>query len=295
MTSREERGTVIGAGRENGRGETAGAPDLSIVVPVNAQGDQSNIHTLLDDLERYGGPYDVETIVVLNNFPEGEETPPGLEELERRDVTVLPVASPPRKKGEAIVMAARMPGIAAARSEQVVTFDADCRIPNPTALLNWYVGAFQDGAQAAYTRVGHHDYRRVPSVLFIFAIHHVSRWFKRVVLRIPATRGSNYAVRRDLMVQFHERGLLADDLNVGPTFKKLAGRVAYASRRDLRVLTSGRVFRGGWKPIVPYFLYRLRYNVRVLPVREDVLRFTGREKDTVRCYHDNRPIQAEDR
>ncbi|MGH7202579.1 MAG: hypothetical protein ACREJB_18375, partial [Planctomycetaceae bacterium] len=72
---------------------------------------------------------------------------------------------------------------------------------------------------------------------------------------------------------------------------RLAGRVAYSGRSELAVLTSGRMFRPGWKRILPYFLYRLRYNLRVLPVRNDVARRTGRERDPVRRYVDNRPVR----
>ena len=268
-------------------------PDLSIVVPVNAQGDLDNVLSLLDDLDRYGGPYDVETMLVVNNFPEGEP-PAAVARLEREGVVVLAIPRLPRRKGEAIVLSARMPGIRAARADCVVNFDADCRIPNPTALLNWYVETFQGGASAAYTRVGHHDVESALSVMVVLGVHHLSRWFKRALLRIPATRGSNYAVRRDLMVEFHEKGLIADDMNVGPTFKKLGGRVAYNAGRNFRVLTSGRMFRPGWSWITPYFLYRLRYNLRVLPVRAGVARFTGRESDPVRVYRDNRPVSADE-
>jgi glycosyltransferase involved in cell wall biosynthesis len=269
-------------------------PDLSIVVPVNAQGDLDNIQVLLDDLEGYGGPYDVETILVVNNFDDGEK-PRALTDLARDGVEILAVPRPPRRTGEAIVLAARMPGIEAARADWVVNLDADCRIRDPTALLNWYVDAFRKGATAAYTRVGHHEVTRRLSVMVVLAIHHLSRWFKRAVLRIPATRGSNYAVRRQLMLDFHERGLLADDMNVGPTFKRLAGPVAYAAGRDVCVLTSGRMFRPGWTWIPPYFLYRLRYNLRVLPVRAEVARFTGRENDPVRVYRNNRAVSVDER
>ena len=39
------------------------APDASIVVPVNAQGDLENVLTLLDDLGRYEGPHEFESTV----------------------------------------------------------------------------------------------------------------------------------------------------------------------------------------------------------------------------------------
>ncbi|HET9947459.1 MAG TPA: hypothetical protein VFQ22_00910, partial [Longimicrobiales bacterium] len=151
---------------------------------------------------------------------------------------------------------------------------------------------FAAGAEAAYTRVGHHDLPPGVSIRFRFAVHHVARWIKRVILRIPTTRGSNYAVRCKTLLGFYDDGLLADEMNVGPTFKRMTGRVVYSPRRELQVLTSARMFRPGWLRIPPYFLYRLRYNLRVLPVRRDVARYTGRENDPVRRYRNNRPIPA---
>ena len=52
------------------------APDASIVVPVNAQGDLENVLTLLDDLGRYAGPHEFETLLVVNNFAQGRRPPP---------------------------------------------------------------------------------------------------------------------------------------------------------------------------------------------------------------------------
>ena len=51
------------------------APDASIVVPVNAQGDLENVLTLLDDLGRYEGTHEFETVLVVNNFAQ-ERRPP---------------------------------------------------------------------------------------------------------------------------------------------------------------------------------------------------------------------------
>ncbi len=274
------------ADRNSPRGTSADPkqprPDMSVVVPVNAQGDLQNVRTLLGDLDRYQGPHSVETVLLVNNYPPGPP-PPQVSELSQLGVAVVAIATT-RKEGEAIVFSARMAGIRAARADYVINFDADCRVPNPTALLNWYVDEFNSGAQAAYTRVGHFDVEDALSVKSHFAVHHAARWFKRTVLRIPTTRGSNYAVRRDTMLDLHERGVLADDLNVGPTFKRLAGRVAYSSGKELEVLTSGRMFTRGWTGFLHYFMYRLRYNLRVLPVRPGVAGFTGREKEPVSRY-----------
>jgi hypothetical protein len=271
---------------EEGEGRS---PDVSVVVPVNAQGDLQNVRTLLADVARYGGPHALETILVVNNFPEGA-IPSEVGELEDLATAVLAIPNV-RKPGEAIGFSARIPGIRAASSEYCVLFDADCRIPDPTSLLNWYVARFRTGAQAAYTHVGYHDFEDAPSVRLFFAVHYAARWVKRRILGIPTTRGSNYAVRRDAVLDLYDRGLLADEMNVGPAMKRLKGPVLYGRGRSLHVLTSGRMFSPGWRNMLPYFLYRLRYNLRVLPVRPDVAQYTGRENDPVRRYDNNAPIR----
>ncbi|MGH3027004.1 MAG: hypothetical protein ACRDMW_00460, partial [Gaiellaceae bacterium] len=171
------------------------------------------------------------------------------------------------RAGEAVCLSARVPGIRAAESERIILFDADCRIPNPTLLLDWYTDQFRSGAQVAYTRVGHYDLRPLWSVRARMAAHHLSRWVKRVLLRIPTTRGSNYGVDRTAFLRAYEGGLLTDDLNVGPAVKAAGGRVVYAGAPRLQVLTSGRKFRGGWRKLARYLRYRLLYNVRVLGTR----------------------------
>ena len=275
---------------ENDIGAAAREPDASIVVPVNAQGDVDNVRHLLGDLDRYDGPHSIETILVFNNFPEGT-VPAQVEEYRPRVDQVVAVPNV-RTPGVAVPLAARMPGVRASRSQNVILFDADCRVPDPTGLIDWYVTQFRKGAQAAYTYVGYYDFKRAPTVYTYLAVHHVTRWVKRAVLRIPTTRGSSYAVRRDAMVELFDGGYLADDLNVGPAFKRLKGKVAYGAGRRLTVLTSGRMFRPGFRLLGPYLVYRLKYNVRVLPVRADAARYTGREKDPVRRYRNNKPIRA---
>jgi hypothetical protein len=277
--------------RRKSRGASSGAPDVSVVVPVNAAGDIDNVKKLLGDLARYRGPHTVETILVVNNFPEGKQ-PAGLKELRQLANVVLAIPNV-RRLGEAIGFSARIPGVRAASSQYVVLLDADCRVPNPTQLLNWYVSQFHAGAQAAYTHVAFYDFQKSPTIYAYLAIHHLSRWVKRRVLGIPTTRGSNYAVRKDAMLELYDAGLLADEMNVGPTFKRLRGRVAYGASGRLAVKTSGRVFRPGWHLLGPYLLYRLRYNARVLPVRAGVADRTGREDDPVRRYQDNRPVRED--
>jgi hypothetical protein len=273
------------------RGPDERPPEMSVVVPVNAQGDLENVIRLLSDVAGYEGPHSAEVILVLNNFPP-EEPPPEVDDLRRLGVTVLAIPSV-RRPGEAVGFSARIPGIRAASAGYAILFDADCRLPHPTPLLNWYVEQFGRGAHAAYTSVSYYDYQDAPSIRFALAVHHAARWVKRNLLRIPTTRGSNYAVRCETMLELYEQGFLADEMNVGPTVKRLKGPVIYGSGKQLTVYTSGRMFRPGWRRKIRYFAYRLRYNMRVLPVRPGVSQMTGREKDPVRRYRNNRPVRDE--
>ncbi len=263
------------------------APAASVVVPVNARGDLRNVQRVLSDVGRYDGAGTLEVILVVNNFP--EDSPPAeIKTLEALGARVLAVPDI-RKPGEAPGFSARIPGVRAAASEQVVLFDADCRIPHPAPLIDWYAAQLRGGATAAYTHVAYYDFTDAVSIQVRFALHHSTRWFKRTALGIPTTRGSNYAVRRSVMLDLYERGLLADEMNVGPAFQRHVGRVAYSRDPNHTVYTSGRMFRPGWRRIAPYLLYRLRYNLRVLPVHANVAARTGRERDPVREVRRRQP------
>jgi hypothetical protein len=248
------------------RGDRAGPPDASIVIPVNAKADLENVLDLVDEISRYQGQRTFEVVMVINNYP-ADKPPKELQAYARAGVRTLGVPSI-WKPGEVVSFTARVPGAREATSGLLVQFDADCRIENPSTLLDWYVRQAERGSQAAYTHVGYYDLRPVWSVRARIAIHHLARWVKRVVLRIPTIRGSNYAVDRSLFLSLYDRGLLTDDLNVGPAVKASGGSIAYGRAKDLQVLTSGRRFRGGWLKLARYLWYRTRYNVRVLPVRD---------------------------
>jgi hypothetical protein len=252
----------LGAELGRVRGDRALPPDASIAIPVNAQADLENVLVILGDVSRYGGKRTFEVVLVINNYP--ADDPP--EEIGTYAAAGIHVVSVPNawRAGEAVCLSARVPGIRAAEAERILLFDADCRIPEPTLVLDWYVDQFRSGAKVAYTRVGHYDLRPLWSVRARMGAHHFSRWIKRVLLRIPTTRGSNYGVDRTAFLRVYESGLLADDLNVGPAVKAAGGRVVYAGAPRLQVLTSGRKFRGGWRKLARYLRYRLLYNVRVL-------------------------------
>lgn len=266
------------------------AADASIVIPVNAQGDLENVRHLLQDIERYDGTNRFEIVLVINNYPPGKP-PPEIQAFEEMGMQVVAIPCV-RQPGEAVGFSARIPGIRAATADMCILFDADCALPNPTALLDWYVQQFEAGARCAYSHVDFYDLRGGWTIRTRIFIHHTARWFKRNVLRIPTTRGSNYAVHRLTMLELYEDGYLADEMNVGPTFKASGAKISYSSKRDLRVLTSGRMFKpgGGIRKLARYFRYRLLYNLRTLPVRKGVAQRTGREKDRTRKYVDNEPF-----
>ena len=267
-------------------------PALSIIVPLNAQADIDNALVLLDDLAAYRGSTAIETIVVANNF-EPAAPPPRLAEIEAAGATVLRIPQVAVRPGEVISFAARIPGARSATAPATVHFDADCRVPDASALLAWYDEQMRSGVDLAYTSVGHHGLPSGLSVRTSMAIHHTSRWVKRVLLRVPTARGSNYAIRRELLLDAYERGMLADDLNVGPVVRSLGGQITYNGNRRLRVLTSGRVYRGGWGPLIRYYTYRLRYNLRVLPVSSRAASRTGRVHRSSRYEYDGPPPPGE--
>lgn len=271
------------------RGNPKLHPDASIIVPVNAQGDLDNVLHLLGDITRYTGKYLFEIILVINNYP--PDAPP--KEIDAYRNSGLRIIDIPniRKAGEAPGFTARIPGAIAALSENTIFFDADCRIPNPTALFDWYIQEFKSGPQAAYTRVDYYDLRARLSIRAQILIHHFTRWIKRAIFHIPTIRGSNYAVNRSLIIRLYESGMLADDMNVGPAVKSVGVKVSYNGSKETIVLTSGRMFSGGWYKLLKYLIYRLRYNIRVLPVRTDAARYTNRENDPVRRYINNKPVK----
>jgi Glycosyltransferase like family 2 len=264
------------------RGDSSVPPDASVVIPVNAAADLERVLDVVSDVASYEGRRTFEVVLVVNNYAP-DEPPKELRTFQEAGLRVVALPDAWRA-GEAICFTARIPGVRAAASDRVILFDADSRVPNPSAVLDWYVDQLGGGAGVAYTHVGHYDVRPMWSVRARVASHHLARWIKRVVLRIPTTRGSNYGVDRTVLLPLYERGLLADDLNVGPTVKTSGGRVAYSGAGELRVLTSGRKFKGGWRRLARYLRYRLLYNVRLIRARDDE---TGRRANP---YH-RKPVR----
>lgn len=261
------------------RGRSERSPDVSVVIPVNAAVDLGRASDLIGGLVGYRGPRAVEIVLVINNYP--ADDPPGeIEWLRDLGVTVVAAPSLPFSRGVVRPLAARILGATKASSDVLVHFDADCRVPDPTAVLDWYVAQLDAGAAgAASTDVGFYDLPPGWSIRARVLSHGIARWIKRVLLRIPLTRGSNYATRRSLLLEAFQRGLIADELNVGPAIRSLGAAVRYSSDRSLRVLTSGRRLEPGWRRLAGYLVYRLRYNVRTLPISERAAQRTRRWED----------------
>ena len=264
----EQRLRLVQAAIARLAADRTSGPDASIVVPVDARGDLTTVLALVEDLARYEGPHSLEFVLSVNNYP--PERPPA--EIARyADLGFRVVATPDAwVQGQVVSFSARIPGARAARSECLVHFDADCRVPNPARLVDWYVTQLATGAHAAYTRVAYHELRSSLSVRARIAAHHAARWIKRRLLGVPTLRGSNYAIRRTSFLELYDQGFLSDDFNVGPAVKRRGLTIRYSGARGLTVLTSGRRFKGGWLKLGRYLVYRLAYNVRALRVRPGV-------------------------
>jgi hypothetical protein len=256
------------------RGPLDAPPDASIVIPVNAKADLENVLVTLTDLSRYEGLAALEIVLVVNNFPADSEP---IEVQRLRDLGAVVVAVPSvRRSGEAVALSARMRGLRVAVADFAIFFDADCRMPQVTELLDWYVAQFRAGVQVAYTRVGYFDTHPGAPVRAWLLGHALSRWIKRVVFRIPTTQGASYGVDRLAALRLYDSGYLADEMNVGPSIKAQGGRTSYSG--SLQVLASGRYLTFfTWRKVVRYFWYRLKYNIRVLPVRSDSATRTHRD------------------
>ncbi|HEX5579061.1 MAG TPA: hypothetical protein VFY43_05275 [Candidatus Limnocylindria bacterium] len=250
---------------------------MTVVVPVNAQVDLATAKRLLDDLQ----PWVINTagrvLLVINNFT-GEE-PSEVDELRARGATVILEQSLVVRHGEVPPIAARAIGAREAGSGFLVHLDADVRVPDAPALMNWYLQQYVGGIRVAATTVEFHEVPPGVSIRARIAAHRLARWVKRVILRTPVTRGSNYATDRDLFLMAYERGMIADELNVGPALVALGARYAYSGDPSLRVLTSARRLRGGWVRLVRYLAYRFAYNVRALPVDDRAADRTRRSRD----------------
>lgn len=255
------------------RGDPDQPADVSVVVPVNAANDLPRALQLLADLAEYRGRHRVEIVLVINNYP-ADNPPAEIERFRRMGVRVKAIPDA-RRAGEFIVMSARAEGTRAAQADATIHFDADCKIADVNALIDWYTGVLHQGAGLAYTRTEYYELENAISVKIRIALHYLARWIKRKVLNIPTARGSNFAVSRDLFLRLYDAGQLSVELQLGPAAKLAGAGIAYSRKPELRVFTSGRRFHRGWRKIVRYFAYRLDYNLHAIPTRRHpVLRTT---------------------
>ena len=247
-------------------GDPMKPPRASIIIPVNAQKDLSRILLVASDIVAYKGGQPIEFILVVNNYPP-EQPPKEIDEYARLGFRVLGVPKVVHKGGVAI--AARILGIEIARSESILLFDADCRITNADSLLSWYVTSLESGIDLAYTHVDYIDLPAGMSTKVRMFIHHASRWIKRVILSVPTCRGSNYAIKRQLILDLYSQGRIPYDIHVGPVLKSIGGKIAYSGARELVVYTSGRFFTGGWRELITYLAWRVGYYRRILAAHSE--------------------------
>jgi hypothetical protein len=234
------------------------------VVPINAAKDLANVFNLFSDLVQYQGQKRIEVIVVVNNF--AAETPP--QEIKTyQQLGVHVIAIPYVERTGGVALAARIPGIKAATSQAMLLFDADCRIPHAQELLSWYIAQFEQGCDLAYTHVEYTDLQPGISIKARMFVHHASRWIRRTILRMPTSRGSNYAIRKDLILDLFTTGRITYDIHVGPAVKAIRGKIAYSGARELTVYTSGRFFEQGWGVLFSYLVWRTGYYRRVFKIK----------------------------
>lgn len=249
------------------RGPSSRTPDASLVIPVNAENDLDNVVQILHSIGSYSGESTFEIILVVNNYPP-EKPPARISEFEELGIGTLAIPYVQRRGG--VALAARILGLRIANSETIISFDSDCTLLNARDLLDWYVAQFKAGCDLAYTHVDYNNLpHTIPMRLHMF-IHHATRWFRRNILRMPTSRGSNYAVRRTLMLDLFDQGKLLYDINIGPVIKSVGGKIVYSGAKNLMVYTSGRFFKGTRQEIFKYWLWRIGYYWRVFVVKRKV-------------------------
>jgi len=263
------------------RGEPVLPPEASVVIPINARKDLINVLQIIGDITAYQGKHRLEIVLVINNY-HPNSPPKEIEEFRALGLVVL--AIPKLLVPRETIFSARIPGVRAASSEKTIHFDADCRVPHATHLIDWYIEQFDRGAQLAYTYVGYYDLPTSLSSKVWIMIHRAFRWFKRVILRIPVSRGSNYAVIRSLILHLYDKGWLSYDIKVGTMIKSIGGKISYSGEKNLMVLTSGRNFRGNWKESFEYTAWRMGYYRRLAPLRPDA---DYLKEDSLTVDHEN--------
>jgi len=250
---------TIKTGLQRLRGDSNRPVDASIIVPINAKTDLETVYGLLSDIATYQGPLRFAVVLMVNNYS-GNTVPGVIQALESLGARVISEPSV-RRSDEEIFITARMVGLRAAHADYAVLFDADCRLINTTALLDWYVEQFRSGAKVAYTHVEYYDLKNKMTHHLRMGMHRAARWIKRTLFRMPTTRGSNYGLHRETALRLYDAGKLNKDMKIGPVIKADGGRVSYSGKKDLLVLTSGRNIPDGWGSFFRYIGHRFRYHL----------------------------------
>lgn len=245
------------------RGELFDAdPNASVIIPVRSRTQLTHSLALLSDLARYHGDYTLEFILVVDDF----ELIPEESEYFRNIGVHLVFTEPdgPERAGGTIDVRAR--GVRAARAGITLHFAPDVRIPDPSALIDWYIESLYSEYQLAYTWI---DFENRPgrlSTRLSLVVLNVLRSLKRTLLGVPTTRGCNYAVTRSLFLELYETGQLSADINIGLAARLAEARSRYSKEPRLRVVLSTRKYSARTLLYPARILRSLNYNLRAVPV-----------------------------
>lgn len=236
-------------------------PNASVIVPVGSPAGLQQVFYLLADLACYEGFYSLECLLAL---PAGQDWPPA-EKLELLEALGLRLVFIPAGVWEQGALAARAFAAQAARAGVLLHFASDTRLPDPTALLDWYVGSLSGSYQLAYSRVDFYGLPERAGVRLSLRLLDGLRLVKRRLLGVPTPRGSNYAITRALFLDLYEAGKLSDDTPVGLAARLAQARSRYSSDRRLRACVSAHKFNPRTLLSPARMLRRLRLNLRALP------------------------------
>ncbi len=234
-------------------------PNASVIVPVGSPAELKQVFCLLSDLSHYRGSYSLECLLAL---PAGQPWLPP-ERLALLDSLGLRVVfTSARGRGG---LAARGCAAQAARAGILLHFAADTRLPDPTALVDWYVRSLFGKFQLAYSRVDFYGLPGSPGVRLSLFVLNGLRALKRRLLGVPTPRGSNYAITRSLFLDLYEAGTLSEEHPVGLAARLAQARSRYAADRRLRAYIPAHKFSPRTLLSPARILRRLRANLRALP------------------------------
>jgi hypothetical protein len=246
------------------RGTAEADPNASLIVPISARSGFSLIQGLIGDLARYRGSYTLEIILMVAASLAGS-APEEIEHL--RGLGLQVIAAPEGGQNwEAVQLEARAQGVEAARAGITLHFSPDARLPDATALIDWYIQSLYSVYQLAYSQISYYGLPDGMNTRLSLALVDTFRKVKRVLLGVPTTRGSNYAINRHLFLKLYESGKLTVDLPVGLAVRLAEARSRYSSERRLQVYLSAHKYSPQSLLNLHRILRRLRYNLRAIPL-----------------------------